>query len=208
MYNTFSWSPYLMAYISFVIQTFVVASYIWFPKDHELPKQPIIAFGYRFWKNFFFSFYFIFGTIMLHSALLWCLGQWTYRDWSFQLPSVVLGVQYVFGTILKRATKLDIGYAITAILTIILMNHFYIPRPSRMIESSAVFIMTIVAFIVVYPFVKEMERILHKEKNPDPVFDLTKKLHRIFSRKFNVVFWLIAAAEEMLTFAGTSLFIW
>jgi len=212
MYNTFSWSPYLIAYIVFVIQTFIVASYVWFSKDYEPPQKGLWALGYRFWKHLFYGFYFTFGVIVMDTALMWCLGQWTYRDWSFQLPSVilglVLGIQYLIATILKKPTKIDLGYAITVILTILLLNHLYIPRPGRMVTSSAMFIMVSVALIVILPFIKEIERFSSKNNEPPAVYDITNNLHKIFSRKFNIAFWIIATMEAMLKFAGSSLFIW
>ncbi len=210
--GTFSISPYLTNYFAFVVQTFIVISYIWFSKDFKWPKNKFSQAFLKFFKRFFFALYFFFGILMVDSAVIWISGQYGYADWRFQLPSVlislILGLQYLITTFWIKPTKFDLGYSITFISVFIGLMRFYLPGPFNLRFRAEFSIMIAFGIIFLYPMGKFVGDLISRKKEENRyLWDIGDSMYNLFNRKFNIIFWIIAMIEAMLKFAGSSLFL-
>lgn len=91
MWPIFTFSPYIIPLAIGVMQIFRLFGYIT-PVKNQTQKGPLkIAFEKHFQPLIEFIYMF-FGFLILDIAVIWICGNWTYSDWRFQLPAVLLGI--------------------------------------------------------------------------------------------------------------------
>ncbi len=210
MLNTFSLSPYLIAYVCFVIQSFIMLSYVWFPKNYNLPEKGFWRYLLSFFKNFFFAFYYGLGIIIVDTSIMWLSGQWIYLDWRYQLLPVilgiVLGIQYIIIPMWTKPTKLDLIYAIGIIVILLYLIHDFMYDFNNAKENLTVFIIICIGLVLLYPILKFIEDIFLKKEKSNKLWDISEKMYKLFNRPFNIIFWIIATIEGILKFMGSSIF--
>jgi hypothetical protein len=210
MINTFSFAPYLIPIIGAVLHALIIVSYVWFSEEYtpDNRKKEILFSGFRF---VFYSIYLFIGIILLHTSIMYISGQWIYADYAYQLPSVILGIiigiEYVIGTLFLKPKKKTLILGIVSILTFIIMIHGYFAYTPRLKASFGDLIWVWVGCVVIgilggiknYKSDKEVQK---------PLWDITPSFKKIYSRKINCIIWVIAVIETVLKFFGSSLFIW
>lgn len=215
MIDTYSFSPYFALYFGLILHCFLMMEVVFFPNNYK---------GSKDWKNYLydafmhvgFGLFFLFGIIFFDTGIIWILGQWTYADWRFQLPAVILvtiiGFQYIVGTMLVNPKISDLIYFISSSITMFYFLHIY--TIGKNLRYAIVFLLQImVVLLVIYvllwgiDFLLEKRNPLWRKKNKY-LWDISDQFKKIFNRKVNLILWILLAIEALLKLTGSSLFIW
>ncbi|MBD3351200.1 MAG: hypothetical protein GF364_06915 [Candidatus Lokiarchaeota archaeon] len=240
MLNIFTVHPYLISLIGAVCQTLRFLARIWLPSEDEAQqiekRNPfILNVLNQFVNGIGQGLLFLFGVIMFDSALSWILGQWVYTDWRYQLPSVVLGLilglQFVFDTLLKKPEKLELIFASVLIAGQIYFIHFYSAILENLKDQFTLALVYLSVLAVCYAIFSTVQYIIRniskteqkkqKSKNqnqqndsdisrktPKYLWNIEEKYNKIFTLKWDIILLIIITIEAMLKLYGTSLFIW
>ncbi|MHA1822176.1 MAG: hypothetical protein ACTSU2_13725 [Promethearchaeota archaeon] len=104
MIHTLSINPFIAIQLAFVIQSFVMFFAVLFPSNFN-PEKKISRIVLAFFRYFGFGIATMFGIVLLDASIFWLAGSWTFADWRFQLPSVLLslyiGLVYTLYPILR-----------------------------------------------------------------------------------------------------------
>ncbi|MGV9200367.1 MAG: hypothetical protein ACOC44_00615 [Promethearchaeia archaeon] len=216
MIETYTFAPYLMLYFAAIIQTFIMVSFIVAPQNYEA-KNEVVKIVHGFFMHFGFTFMFLFGAVFLDTALAWLFGQWVYADWRFQLPAVIflllLGIQYVVGSLFINPRISTFIYSICAIVAILLGIHVYIPSinlRTSVVDFLGLLILLQIIYLVMWginTYLDSKERFSWKQKNR-ALWDISEQFQSIFSRRLNIIIWIIVMVEVWLKLFGSSIFIW
>jgi hypothetical protein len=203
-----------MLYFAAIIQTFIVVSFVVAPQNYKAENK-IVKIIHSFFMHFGFTFMFLFGIIFLDTALAWIFGQWVYADWRFQLPAVlfilVLGIQFVIGSMFINPRISTLLYSIVAIIVILIGIHVYIP--SMNLRASVVdFLMWLFILQGIYLAIWAINTVLDEktdweEKNKE-LWDISPQFQRVFNRGVNLVIWIVMLVEVWLKLFGSSILIW
>ncbi|TFF95003.1 MAG: hypothetical protein EU544_03715 [Promethearchaeota archaeon] len=214
MLETYTFSPYLMLYIGAIIQSLMLASWVIAPQNFKT-ENPKLALIYEFFMKLGFVTTFLFGIVFLDTAIFWLANQWIYADWRFQLPTVILllilGFQYVFGSFFVNPKLSDLLYGIGAIVAILIYLHFIVPLGrlrTTVVQFVGVLIVLMVVYLLLWGILSYLDRKSRFSGKNRELWDITEKAQQIFSRKFNLVLYIIILMEVWLKLFGSSLFIW
>lgn len=163
-----------------------------------------------------FGLCFFFGLVFIDTSISWLAGQWTYADWRFQMPSVLLclvvGVQYVVGSFLVKPKISDIVFVvISGIIMGILVHGYTLTNDLR--HSMTVIVIGMLILIFCYLGIWALDKYLEskseswRNKNKT-LWDIRASFKKIFNRKVNVILWAVLIVEIYLKVLGSSLFIW
>ena len=209
--ETFSVSPYIGAIIGLLGHTLLLLYSIWFKKFEENTK--IIEHKvWKYLKGVFYIFYMFLGILMVDLAVFWLLGQWTYADWRYQLPSVlislVFGIQYLWGTLIRSLDRYKLLiFSYLLIFTLILL-HWYLPANMPIKKSFDIIWLPIFSCIVIYTLIALFgQRYPSIYRYNKEILEIKNLYEKIFTEKVNWVCFFIALFEVWAKFKGSSIFI-
>ena len=111
MLPIFTFLPLVTLLFAAIFQMAMVIGFVLAPDDYTTDKRGKNA-AYNIFMQLGFGTFFLFGVFFIDTAVFWLLGQYTYADWMFELPAVILllivGVQYLVGAWLVNPTKFDL----------------------------------------------------------------------------------------------------
>jgi hypothetical protein len=211
MIRTFALNPFVGIQIAALLQTLLLAGLI-LGLDQVKPNGSL---GKSLLQGLGSGFYTIFGLLFLDIAVLWLAGAWTYADWRFQLPSVililVLGLFYLIKT--EFAHGRIINFIVVALISLILglFLHWWVPRFEVMGLILEQFLGLMVGiFLVVLILLNVMIIVLEQRGSQNFMvkrhWDIEPALKKIYTRKIHIILWLLSVMQAMLTFLGYSLF--
>ncbi|MHA1730308.1 MAG: hypothetical protein ACTSU5_00100 [Promethearchaeota archaeon] len=213
---TLALNPYIGLELALVLQTAYLAFLVAFPEGYE-PKSPRFKLLFRLARGLLGVFPAVFGVLFVDIAVTWLLGAWTFVDWPFQLPSVVLllllGIQYCAITMFRRGNPFDVAYAVAAVAAFVTFIHWWVPRFAvmgpQMEGGLPVVLGALVGGYVAVALLKvaTLENPFRDGEGARLKYwwdarDFTRK---VFSRRVNAVLWLFALVQGMLLYGGYSL---
>jgi len=159
------------------------------------------------------------------------LGSWTYNDWKFQLPSVIIiliiGIEFELLTLFPKGNLIDILYFIISTLVIVLFIHWWVPMEPVMGPGLETYLPIILGALVLAYILKDGIKYGVQKKNlrvkglseniPENninqigknwlnLWDAAEKFEKFFNFKFNLICWVIATLQSLLILNGFSLF--
>lgn len=210
MIRTFTFNPFIGLQIAmFMLMPFLIllifTQVAYFKKENSNPSyfSHII---FRLIGGIYFGLLVVISIMLLDIALFWIMGAWTYADWRFQLPNVILivliALNFLGWSIFRKFTVLDLIYLFIVIIVIELFFHVIIPSivvMSIVIEDwlAIVLILLILSYIPVN-LLKFSNKLVIK-------VECTINQKRIFSPKFNFILWILATIQSILTLSGYSI---
>ena len=223
--NVLSFNPFLGTHLALLFQTIGLIFYILIPKDY-LPKNSAAVRLYRLLKSFGLAIFFLFSIMFVDIAVMWLANAWTYADWRFQLPSViiilVIGVEFLGYILLSRPRVVDLLYFAGSYALYAYYFHAYVSQfevMSLYIEGKVMYIfgaIILVGIPVIYGrpdkssnIHMENEKKVHAKSGSPwkrPLWDLEKYYHKIYQNWVIGLLWLLALLQSILTLNGYSLF--
>ncbi len=220
MIRTLTLNPFIVLDLVAVSQTIVVLVLLFVPKGYR-PTGERAKQIYQFVRHFFHGLAGLGGILFLDIAIMWLAGSWTQTDWAFQLPGVLLlliiGMEYLFMGLLRDGFLPDLLYGIATALTFVLFLHWWIPQDPVMSEKLEGYLPVVLGIVfggyIVVALWKTLWSVSQRGDDENPVkgeklvvFDLRTPLERIFNRPLNIVLWILATIQSILSFSGYSLF--
>lgn len=209
MLDIFTISPYITGLGVAIFHTFILLAKIWKPKE-ESNQISLRKSQFNFVQEFLGLLFFLFGVIFLNSSIFWLSSQWTYVDWPFQLPNVILGIfagiQYIIKSLFLKPKKIDLIFAVIFFGFIFCSINLFIIGPSNLEEDLVVVLIVNVSIIIVFILIrKDLET---KRKLGNNLWDISDKFYKIFNTKVVLITWIIASINVMLNFNSASIFGW
>ncbi|MBD3351854.1 MAG: hypothetical protein GF364_10245 [Candidatus Lokiarchaeota archaeon] len=215
MIYTLTLNPFVGVQLAAVLQ--LIAMIIWTGEFHKIriPNKNIEK-VFTFFKEFFYNLFGLIGILFIDISISWIIGSWSYADWRFQLPSVllifILGIEYTLYCYFQKGSLLKMIYAILASLTLTLFIHWWVPLEPVMgprIENNILIILGIL--LAVYAVISIIHVIVNGNNHRKRTFlrdywDITQKLQKIFNIKVNLIIWILVTIQAMLCYFGYSLF--
>jgi hypothetical protein len=226
MIRTLSFNPFISIQIAAIMQTIIVASYIFIKKDREqeIPHR-MNSLVKIFLKQLVAGIFCFGGIFLFDTAFMWIIGGWGWQDWRYQLPSVILllivGIEYVWVSMFSgKFNWINFSYVISVFITYEVIMRWYIPTIDVMsLRISRVFLPLILISIGVYWLIslgrlvnnivkghKENKIKNTKEEQRFEFWYLNFIEKKIFSRWLNIIVWILSLIQAMLVFNGYSLF--
>lgn len=208
--------PYLPGMLAFLLLTFVLITYVWTPNGipEKLQTNPI----FRALKSMIYIFYFGFGVIFMDTVGVWTSGVFGFADWRYQLTSIIfcliIGLQFLFGTWLARPRKITLIYGIIIAMVVPYYIHYYIPNQERLRTATMGLFVILAIFIAIAWAGGLIEELSWRKKAAaidranTYLWDFSSRLKQIFSRKVNLILWIIMLIDTAFKFYGGSLLIW
>jgi hypothetical protein len=211
MWITYGWAPYLISVVTPILQILLLIRYIWWPSapdpsDNDYLWKNVL---YQLFRGIFRYLYFFVGVLLLDISIFWLLGQWTYADWRFQLPSVILGLlvggNYCIRILFEKPKVPVLLFALAIIAGQLYFYHWYLPsfelfRPH--LSELTWLLIGGLAISLLYGIVKE------KSKKPDipvAIADHKSQHHVII---WDIILTIYALCQGILIFAQRSIFLW
>lgn len=209
-------NPFIAIQIAAILQTGLVAILVLQLESFQ-PQKHSIQLLYSFLKKFVKGVYGIISILLIDISISWFLGVWNYLDWRFQMPSAILsfiiGVEYFIYAFFRKGVHIDIIFSILLIFTFTLSIHWLFSTEDVMgpiIEEQLPII--IITFIGIYAYISFMIIfILEKRKERQninkilEIWNISDKVDRVFSKKLNIIIWILATLQAILTFSGYSI---
>jgi len=210
MLKIFTFSPYLTLFFATLFQLIIVIGFILAPKNYA-PTTKIKRIEYNVFMQLGFGLYFLFGVFFIDTAIFWLIGQWTWADWMFQLPAVILlliiGVQYLIGAWLINPTKFDLIYFGFSIPLMLFLIHFMTGYIITNLRLALGIVLGVIILMVLFYTVVKSKMTLSERTPPKYKWNYTKQYQKIFNRKYNVILYVFLTAESFCKILGTSLLI-
>ena len=216
MIDSFLISPYVTAYSGAICYTFMMLSYVWWSGGYS-PNYSAIGYVEQGTRTVLRVLYGFVGLLCLDASILWLFGSWGYADWRFQLPSVIIGliigVEYLGDTLFVKPNRVPVLFlGILAGVAELYVIHVYIPSLTNIYWGLTVIfivpVITAVIFLVGGALVSIYRRKHESIGDRPPLWDFSTKYDKIFTKRVDILLWIICMLEAMLKFGGTSLFIW
>jgi hypothetical protein len=216
--RTLALNPYIGIHITalaltFILFTRVLGGNLLLPSyenenSRSRGKQIII----NVFQSIIKAIYGLLGILLCDISLLWLFGAWTYADWRFHLPSVllsfILGIQILIYLFFRKSNWVKIGFIILSILIFIGILHVLVPHFPIMAQALGdSFTFFLPGFLIGYLGIEYLEyrNITHFSKSPLK-WDITPKLEAVFNLKTLFIFWILSVLQSMLVFMGYSFF--
>ena len=225
MIGTLSFNPFVGIQIAAILQTLIVAFYIFVKKDPE-QRNPLNIKPYvkSFLKQLVSGIYCFGGIFLFDIAFMWIIGGWGWQDWRYQLPSVILllfmGIEYIWVSMFsEKFNWINLIYVIAVFITYEVIMRWYVPAIEVMsLRLSIVFLPLVLVSIGVYWLIsiarlvysividRRDEKIENTEvERRSEFWQLNPIEKKIFSRWLNIVVWILSVIQAMLVFNGYSL---
>jgi hypothetical protein len=166
------------------------------------------------WKTKYFGYsgFFLFGTLYLHTGISWLTGQWTYIDWRFQLPSVILiilvGIIHIIGFMLLKPRIFDLIYCIISVGILLILIYIILPIVVDLIIWTIIALATVIILQWIYPFLRMKIRMSERTWLNKRLWKKSVNLNKKSWMVFNWVLWGFLTAESLFKLSGLSLFLW
>lgn len=209
MLNIFTISPYIAGIGIAIFHTFILLGKIW-SSDRNNSSKIAGDRQFNFIQELFRQLFFLFGVIFINISVFWLAGQWSYVDWPFQLPNVILGIfvgiQYIIKSQFLKPKKIDVIFAILFAIFIFISINLLIIGPSNLQDDLVLILILNNVVIIVFIFIrKQLEA---KGRTGEYLWDITDKYKKIFNTPVIIITWIIASINVMLNFSGASIFAW
>jgi hypothetical protein len=218
MIHTFAFNPFIgmiiavFSHIPFLI-VLIFTQVPYFHKESKLPL-PTPNLLFRLLTGLFFGLFIVLSLLLFDIGLSWIFGAWTYADWRFQLPSVILilliATNFIGWIVFRKFSVFDLLYVVIASIVLIIFLHIAVPsNPVMGITLEAMIIPVLLVLIVSYiPLylikTKKISINSFKDLVKTVEFDIRKKI--LFSPLVNFLVWILATAQTLLILTGYSLF--
>ena len=226
--RTLTLNPFIGAQLAALFQTLLLVMVIIFNKDYRFPKKDktenmdakvapkFHTFVMKYLQLTGEAFLAIFGVLFLDISLFWLFGSWSYVDWRFQLPSVIItlfiGLQYYFVILFRKGNIADILFSIICPLALAFFLHWWVPAipvmALRIEDGIAILIGSLFLLYIGFHIIQDLIFKLSKSKRRSERYfwDIRSQLNKIFNRKLTSIIWILACIQGMLLFNGYSLF--
>ncbi len=156
----------------------------------------------------------VFSVLLLEIAIFWLLGAWTFADWRFHLPSVLLtlfvSVQILIKGSFHGRTRLKAIYIGGVVLLFQIYFRWLLPSQPVMgilLEQTLPLFLGLLIFCGFLVSLKESHDVEKSAGKGEKINrNLEEGIEKFFSPKVNVIIWVLVLLQSMLTYSGYSLF--
>jgi len=210
MIRTLALNPFVGIQIAALPQTLLLVGLILGLDMLKSQKSPII------WilQGLAAGLYTIFGLLFLDIGLLWLAGAWTYADWRFQLPSVVLililGFYYLVRSMFAHGRVVNIAFVICVSVVVGLFLHWWVPQFEVMgVPLESYLVIIIAAFVIAIIALNIILNVLARRESNSilvrSLWDIETPLRKVYRPTVHVILWGLAVSQGILTYLGYSL---
>ncbi len=212
-------NPFLGVAIATILQTSVLVGYIFNVPDRfnraQVAEKSRTRFLWHFLEDFGAGIFLLFGVLLLDIAILWGLGAWTYADWRFQLPSVillaVLGVQYILRPLRIKHHRWRFLFTGITVAILVIFLHCIISGLAIMGVLLETYLPVLLGALVVAALVIGLvHAVLGRKRSgqdsKEVISNVTPRIARIFTPPVNIILWVLAVGQCIFVFLGYSWF--
>ncbi len=212
-------NPFLGAAIAAVLQTGVLVGYILNVPDRfhraQGAERARTKFLWHFLEDFGAGIFLLFGVVLLDISILWCLGAWTYADWRYQLPSVillgVLGVQYLLRPLRIKHHRWRFLFTGITVAILVIFLHGIISGLAIMGVLLETYLPVLLGALVVAALVIGLvHAILGRKRSgqdsKEVISNVIPMIARIFTPAVNIILWVLVVGQCIFVFLGYSWF--
>ena len=214
MWPIFTFSPYFIPLAIGIMQIFRLFGYIT-PVKNQTQKGPLkLAFETHFQPLIEFIYMF-FGFLIIDIAIIWICGNWTYTDWRFHLPAVILGLFagpiYLWRGVAIKPNLISLILKFVFFIGVIYLIQIELYNVNRL-RSDFSSIFTWIGIIFVINWILEI--VIHKLENKDPkikvispLWDSSNQYKKWNTLRFDIILYAMAILLAILNFESLSLIV-
>lgn len=219
MIPTLAINPFLGVAIAAVLQTSVLIGYILNVPDRfhraQVAEKSRTRILWSFLEDAGAGIFVLFGVVFLYISILWCAGAWTYADWRYQLPSVILqgviGVLYLLRTLRSKQHRWRLVFAAFTAASLVILLQGVISTLAIMGPLLETYLPVLLGALLCVVFIIGAVRAFQHSKRLRPDIKAEEirtvpKISKIFSLPVNFTLWVLAVGQTMFLFLGYSWF--
>jgi len=202
----FFFTPTAVVYFSVLFQTLYLILY-----TLDLMKNRRFQFLKWLMNNILILSYFLFGVLCLYTGIIMLSMSWSYIDWRYQLPSVILalitGTYYTIAIIL-RSKAFHVLYFLPSACIFVFLFIMIFPGIIRALWMGLIGIITLLLvqlFFLLYRYYVQKSNIHWLNYR---LFKKNYTFRNKYWTLFNWILWALIVTESILKLSGLSLFIW